>query len=65
MRLQALQTQTDTFAFANRELYRLVHGKLTTSDIPDATLNRAQKGWVGTARNITTIRKLAEKYTKP
>jgi uncharacterized protein (DUF1697 family) len=64
-RLQALPTQTDTFAFANRELYRLVRGKLTASDIPDATLNRAQKGWAGTARNITTVRKLAEKYAKP
>ena len=43
-RLQALQTQTDAFALANRELYRLVHGKLTASDIPDATLNRAPEG---------------------
>ena len=63
-RLATLETKTDVFAFTNREQYRLVHGKITASDISDATLNRVQKGLVGTARNITTVCKLAEKYTK-
>ncbi len=61
-RLATLETKTDVFAFANREQYRLVHGKLTTSDIPDATLNRAMKGLSGTTRNVTTVKKLATKY---
>ena len=61
-RLATLETKTDVFAFTNRELYRLVHGKLTTSDIPDATLNRAMQGLSGTTRNITTIKKLAATY---
>ena len=62
--LDALSKDTDEFAYSGRELFRLIRGKITESAIPDAQLNRALKGSVGTTRNINTIQKLAEKYNK-
>ena len=60
--LDALPKETDAFAHAGREMYRLIRGKLTESAIPDAHFNRAIKGATGTARNINTVQKMAEKY---
>ena len=60
--LDALPQGTDEFAHAGSELFRLVRGKVTESAIPDAQYNRALKAAIGTARNINTIQKLAEKY---
>jgi uncharacterized protein (DUF1697 family) len=60
--LSLLPTKTDAFGFASCEIYRLFSGKLTDSDVSDATYNRLLRGVLGTTRNVTTVQKLAEKY---
>jgi uncharacterized protein (DUF1697 family) len=56
--LLALRTATDDFQVHGREAYWLCHGRISDSKVTGAKLERAVGGPV-TARNITTVRKLA------
>jgi uncharacterized protein (DUF1697 family) len=62
--LDALPKDTDALTDIERELFRLIRGKITESAIPDALFNRALKGTIGTTRNINTIQKIAKKHNK-
>jgi len=55
----ALRTATDAFQVRGREAYWLRHGRISDSKVTGARLEKAAGGPV-TARNITTVRKLAE-----
>jgi uncharacterized protein (DUF1697 family) len=52
----------DRFAFAGREFYWLRHGRMTDTTLPPAVVRKLSVNGEGTARNTTTIRKLAAKY---
>ncbi len=54
-----LQTDTDAFHLHGREAYWLRHGRISDSKVTGKLLERAAGGPL-TARNITTVRKLAE-----
>lgn len=58
-RLKAVQCETDTFAVEGRELFWLRQVTSTDSKVTGATVERAL-GASLTARNITTVRKLAD-----
>lgn len=58
MALLALRTPTDEFHTRGREVYWLCRGRISDSKVTGAKLERAVGGPV-TARNITTVRKLA------
>ena len=62
--LAALRTETDDFHAHGREAYWLVRTRLSDSKITGARLERALGG-PATARNVTTVRKLAAKYAAP
>lgn len=57
--LLALRTPTDEFKVHGSEAYWLCHGRTSDSKVTGTKLERAAGGPV-TARNITTVRKLAE-----
>ncbi len=57
--LLALQTSTDEFRVRGREVYWLCRGRVSDSKVTGAKLEKAIGG-PATARNITTVRKLAE-----
>lgn len=59
--LTALRTPVDELHLDGREIYWLVRGKITDSAVPGALLGRTI-GMPATARNITTVRRLAKKY---
>ena len=59
-KVEALRTELDEFHLHGRELYWLVRGKLTASLVPGPLLAKASDQAPSTARNITTVRKLAE-----
>jgi uncharacterized protein (DUF1697 family) len=48
----------DRFAVLGRELYQQINGRTMTSSVKPAVLARAH-GQAATARNITSLRKLA------
>ncbi len=52
----------DRFAFGQREFYWLRHGRMTDTTLPPSVVRRLSVNGEGTARNMTTIRKLAAKY---
>lgn len=58
-KLKALATEDDEFAIRGREKYWLRRKKLNETKITPAMLRKALTV-AGTARNITTVRKLAE-----
>lgn len=58
--LLALRTDYDDFDVRGREVYWRTRGRTTDSPIKPAVFARALGG-PGTARNVTTVRKLAEK----
>jgi uncharacterized protein (DUF1697 family) len=60
-RLLALALETDAFAVHGREVYWLRQGRMSDAPFKGPFIEKAA-GQPGTARNITTIRKLAEKY---
>jgi uncharacterized protein (DUF1697 family) len=60
-RLLALATPTDEFHLHGRELYWLAHVGMGNSKLTVAKLEKAV-GMQMTGRNLTTVRKLAEKY---
>jgi uncharacterized protein (DUF1697 family) len=60
--LGALRTATDAFEVIGSEAYWLCRGRISDSKVTGAKLERAVGGPV-TARNITTVRKLAEAAT--
>ena len=59
-KVEALRTELDEFHVHGRELYWLVRGKLTDSLVPGPLLAKASEKAPSTARNITTVRKLAD-----
>lgn len=59
----ALQTPTDEFRVEGRELYWLCRTKSMDSIVSGGKLEKAV-GMPATFRNVTTIRKLAQKYCK-
>jgi uncharacterized protein (DUF1697 family) len=61
-RVLGLQTATDSFHIHGRELYWLLHTKLSESSYFSGTALEKAIALPGTQRNITTVRKLAEKY---
>jgi uncharacterized protein (DUF1697 family) len=60
--LLAAANDEDRFAVAGREFYWLRHGRMTDTTLPKAVVRKLSVGGEGTARNMTTVRKLAEKY---
>jgi uncharacterized protein (DUF1697 family) len=60
----ALRTAIDEFHVHERELYWLCHKKSSESLVPAAQLKNAL-GISYTMRNMTTVRKMAKKYSKP
>lgn len=60
-RVAALQTEVDRLHITGRELYWLRQGGHNDSKLTGAAVERALKA-PATARNITTVRKLAAKY---
>jgi uncharacterized protein (DUF1697 family) len=61
--LEALRTDEDQFTTRGREAYWLCRTKLTSSLVPPNRLAKALGP--NTNRNITTVRKLADKYRPP
>jgi uncharacterized protein (DUF1697 family) len=61
--LLAAANEEDLFAFDGREFYWLRHGRMTDTTLPKAVVRKLSVGGEGTARNMTTVRKLAEKYS--
>jgi len=59
--LMALRTSTDDFHARGREAYWLVRTPVSESRVWGAPMDRALGG-PATARNVTTVRKLAAKY---
>jgi uncharacterized protein (DUF1697 family) len=59
-RIAALRTWYDDFAVFGRELFWRTRGRISDSAITPARFSRALGG-SGTARNVTTVRKLAER----
>jgi uncharacterized protein (DUF1697 family) len=57
-RIAALRTSYDDFAVFGRELFWRTRGRISDSEISPARFARALGG-SGTARNVTTVRKLA------
>jgi uncharacterized protein (DUF1697 family) len=60
-RLTALRSAFDDFELVDREMYWRMRGKLTDSKITGAKLERVLGPM--TMRNVTTVRKLAEKLS--
>jgi uncharacterized protein (DUF1697 family) len=58
----ALRTPTDLFHFHNRELYWFLRTKLSESSLFSGAVLEKTLGAPMTMRNITTVRKLADKY---
>ncbi len=63
--LESLGTDTDRFEFAGREVYWLIHGKLSESPLFGMGLAKMMGGASTTMRNMTTVRKLVAKYSAP
>ena len=59
--LKALETDSDTFEFKGRDFYWLITTSMGQSKLTGARVEKAL-GVSTTMRNITTVRKLAEKY---
>lgn len=60
-RLHALQTEVDAFHAHGREVYWLCRTRFSDSQVPANKLAKAV-GVSTTNRNVTTVRKLADKY---
>jgi uncharacterized protein (DUF1697 family) len=60
-KLLSLATPTDDFHLHGRELYWLRHGRMSDSKLTPTRLEKAA-GMPMTARNISTVRNLAEKW---
>ncbi len=63
MKVLAMRTPTDEFRVEGRELYWLCRTKSMDSIVSGARLEKTV-GMPATFRNVTTIRKLADKYCK-
>ncbi len=61
--LEDLSTETDMFAFAGREAYGLIDGKLSESPLFGVDLTKAMGGGPTTMRNMTSVRKLVARYS--
>jgi uncharacterized protein (DUF1697 family) len=61
-RLRALRTAADDFHIHGREVYWLCRKKISGSEVTVAKFERAV-GIPGTMRNVTTVKKLAAKYS--
>ena len=61
-KLQAVSTPVDDFHLHGRELYWLCRAKFNESQVKPAQLDKALSKVPGTARSITTVKKLVAKY---
>lgn len=61
-KVAALQTETDVFHIHRRELYWLCRTRISDSPVSGARLEKAL-GMPATLRNVTTVRKVAQKYS--
>jgi uncharacterized protein (DUF1697 family) len=61
-RLAALRTEVDEFHVHGREMYWLARKKISESLVTGPQLAKAAGKMPSTNRNVTTVRKLAEKY---
>jgi uncharacterized protein (DUF1697 family) len=62
LKLESCASKIDSFRIHERELYWLLRGKFTESDFSGARLEKTL-GMPATLRNITTVRKIASKYS--
>lgn len=58
----SLRSPMEDLRFEGREVYWLIRGRFSDSRLTNALLEKTI-GMPATTRNITTIRKLAAKYT--
>ncbi len=63
--LEGLSTDTDQFEFAGREAYWLIDGKLSESPLFGVDLTKVAGGGPMTMRNMTSVRRLVDKYPGP
>ncbi len=61
-RFHELSSDMDTFSFSGREVYWRIAGKLSESPLFRSGLAKATADVPNTTRNLTTLRKLADKY---
>jgi uncharacterized protein (DUF1697 family) len=61
-RFHELGSEMDTFFFGGREVYWRIAGKLSESPLFRSGLAKATGDVPSTTRNLTTLRKLADKY---
>jgi uncharacterized protein (DUF1697 family) len=61
-KLESCASKIDSFGIHERELYWLLRGKFTESEFSGARLEKTL-GMPATLRNITTVRKIALKYS--
>jgi uncharacterized protein (DUF1697 family) len=61
-KLESCASDVDTFHIHGRELYWLLHGNFSDSEFSGARLEKIL-GTPATVRNITTVRKIALKYS--
>jgi uncharacterized protein (DUF1697 family) len=59
--LMDLRSKMDEFRFSGREVYWLIQGKITESNLFGRELEKTMRGVPNTTRNITTIRRLVAK----
>ena len=62
--LSDLGSEMDEFRFSGREIYWLIQGKLSESQLFGTALEKATRGVPTTTRNITTIRRLVTKLAE-
>jgi uncharacterized protein (DUF1697 family) len=61
--LAALESDMDSFRFEGREIFYLIHGKLSESPLFGTGIGKALGGAEHTMRNMNTVRRLLAKHT--
>jgi uncharacterized protein (DUF1697 family) len=61
--LDALSTADDTFRYEGREIHWLIRGKVSDSPLFGGSLEKTMRGVPNTMRNMTSVRRMAGKYT--
>jgi uncharacterized protein (DUF1697 family) len=60
--VSAIRTEVDAFHAREREVYWLCRGRITETQVKGAVLGAALRKTPATARNVTTLRRLVERY---
>lgn len=61
--LKAFESDRDSFQFVGRELYWLIHGKISESPLFAKGITKPLGGAEHTSRNMNTVRKLVAKHS--